>query len=102
MEDAVNFPGKRGSVAIIDLKSLSLMKYVYTGHQPHGITVNEAKSEVIVVNRNTASGGPAPHHTTACGGRNGYISYINLNTLEVIPGKKVEVSVDPYFVSLRK
>lgn len=102
MEDAVNFPGKRGSVAVIDLNTLTLIKYVYTGHQPHGITVNETKSEVIVVNRNTASGGPAPHHTTACGGRNGYISYIDLNTLEMIPGKKVEVSVDPYFVSLRK
>lgn len=101
MEDTVNFPGQRGSVAVIDLNSLSLIKHVYTGHQPHGIAVDEAKNELIVANRNARNGGPAPHHSSDCGGRNGYITFLNLNTLELIPKKKIEVSVDPYFVSVR-
>ena len=101
MEDTVNFPGLRGSVAVIDLNNLTLIKHVYTGYQPHGLAVDDVKQEVIVVNRNTNSKGPAPHHTSECGGRNGYVSFIDLNTLELIPQKKIEVSVDPYFVSIR-
>jgi DNA-binding beta-propeller fold protein YncE len=101
MEDTVNFPGLRGSVAVIDLNNLSLIKHVYTGHQPHGIAVDEAKNEVIVTNRNARNGGPAPHHTSDCGGRNGYVTFIDLNTLSLIPDKKIEVSVDPYFVSVK-
>jgi DNA-binding beta-propeller fold protein YncE len=102
MEDTINFPGQRGSVAIIDLNNLSLIKHVYSGHQPHGVAVDDVKQEVIVTNRNTSSGGPAPHHTSECGGRNGYISFINLNSLELIAKKKIEVSVDPYFVSVKQ
>lgn len=101
MEDTVNFPGLRGSIAVIDLNNLTLIKHVYTGYQPHGLAVDDVKQEVIVVNRNTNSKGPAPHHTSECGGRNGYVSFIDLNTLELIPQKKIEVSVDPYFVSIR-
>jgi DNA-binding beta-propeller fold protein YncE len=101
MEDTVNFPGLRGSVAVIDLNNLTLIKHVYTGYQPHGLAVDDVKQEVIVVNRNTNSKGPAPHHTSECGGRNGYVSFIDLNTLTLIPQKKIEVSVDPYFVSIR-
>jgi len=101
MEDTVNFPGLRGSIAVIDLNNLTLIKHVYTGYQPHGLAVDDVKQEVIVVNRNTNSKGPAPHHTSECGGRNGYVSFIDLNTLTLIPQKKIEVSVDPYFVSIR-
>jgi len=101
MEDTINFPGKKGSIAIIDINSLTLIKHVYSGHQPHGLAVDEIKNEVIVANRNTSSDGPAPHHTSDCGGRNGYVSFIDLNTLELVPKKKIEVSVDPYFVSIR-
>jgi DNA-binding beta-propeller fold protein YncE len=102
MEDTINFPGQRGSIAIIDLNNLSLIKHVYSGHQPHGVAVDDVKQEVIVTNRNTSSGGPAPHHSSECGGRNGYISFINLNSLELIAKKKIEVSVDPYFVSVKQ
>lgn len=102
MEDTINFPGQRGSIAIIDLNNLSLIKHVYSGHQPHGVAVDDVKQEVIVTNRNTSSGGPAPHHSSECGGRNGYISFINLKSLELIAKKKIEVSVDPYFVSVKQ
>ncbi len=101
MEDTVNFPGFRGSIAVIDLNTLSLVKHIYTGHQPHGIAVDESFDELIIANRNNNANGPAPHHSSDCGGRNGYITFVDINTLKLIPQKKIEVSVDPYFISVR-
>jgi DNA-binding beta-propeller fold protein YncE len=100
------FSGKRGSVAVINYQTNSLVTRIYSGHQPHGIEVDNAKKIVYVANRNASNDGPAPHHTTECGGRNGNVSFIDLNTLSMIPSssggiKKVEVSVDPYSVAIR-
>ena len=104
-EDVTNFPGKRGSVAVIDYQTNQLVKTIYTGHQPHGIAVDDNKGLVVVANRNAISGGPAPHHSSNCGGRNGYITFIDLNTLELVTSgnttKRIEVAVDPYSVSVR-
>ncbi len=101
MEDKSTFPGKKGSVAVIDLTSRTLKTSIYTGHQPHGIAVDESRNLVIVANRNASTDGPAPHHSTECGGRNGSVSFIDLKKLEFIRGSSVEVSVDPYFVSIK-
>lgn len=106
-EDLVNFPGKRGSVAIIDYETNTLEKIIYTGHQPHGIEVDDGRKLVYVVNRNATTDGPAPHHLGECGGRNGNVSFIDLNTLNMLTSgsssaKKVEVAVDPYSVSVRE
>lgn len=105
-EDTVNFPGKRGSVAVIDYNTNSFVKNIYTGHQPHGIGIDDDKGLVYVANRNASSDGPAPHHLGECGGRNGNISFIKLNTLDMLSNengtiKKVEVSVDPYAIGVR-
>jgi DNA-binding beta-propeller fold protein YncE len=106
-EDTLNFPGKRGSVAVLDYVNNSFVKFIYTGHQPHGIAVDDTKKIVVVVNRNFASDGPAPHHSNMCGGRNGYVSYIDLTTLQMILSssatsiKSTEVSADPYSVGVR-
>lgn len=101
MEDKLTFPGNRGSVYVIDLNSKSVKTRLYTGHQPHGIAIDRARGIVAVTNRNFSSDGPAPHHTTACGGRNGNVSFIDLRKLEFIRGSSVEVSVDPYFISIK-
>lgn len=106
MEDGANFPGKKGSVAIINYKTNQLVKHIYTGHQPHGIEVDDAKKLVYVANRNASSDGPAPHHTSACGGKNGNVSYISLTSLEMITTstgaiKKQEIAADPYSISIR-
>jgi DNA-binding beta-propeller fold protein YncE len=78
------------------MSTYAIVAKVYTGHQPHGIMVDEQNSRVYVTNRNVTTGGPAPHHASLCGGRNGYVTAIDLNTLQLIPGFKAEVSVDPY------
>lgn len=106
-EDTVTFSGKRGSVAVINYQTHQLIKYVYTGFQPHGIAVDDTKKLIVVANRNFASDGPAPHHSSECGGRNGNISFIDLNTLNIVTRednttKRIEVAVDPYSVGIRK
>jgi DNA-binding beta-propeller fold protein YncE len=107
-EDTLSFPGKRGSIAIIDYTSNTLKDIIYAGHQPHGIEVDDVKKLVYVINRNVSSDGPAPHHSSQCGGRNGYLSIIDLNTLKAVTQthensiKKIEISVDPYSVSTRR
>ncbi|MBN8702270.1 MAG: beta-propeller fold lactonase family protein [Bacteroidetes bacterium] len=93
--------GKRGSVTIINYKTNAFVKKIYLGFQPHGIVVDDANNLVYVANRNANSKGPAPHHSNTCGGRNGFITFIDLNTLEEIVGKKIEVSVDPYSAAIR-
>jgi hypothetical protein len=105
MDDLTTFsgePNKRGSVAIIDYNTNQLVKAVYTGYQPHGIIVDEASGIALVANRNISSTGPAPHHSSVCGGRNGYLTAIDLQTLELVPGFKAEMSSDPYAVALKK
>lgn len=105
-EDTLTFPGKRGSIAIINYITNTLQSTIYAGHQPHGIDVDDSKKLVYVANRNATNDGPAPHHSSECGGRNGNVSFIDLNTRTMIltPNgsiKKVEVSVDPYSVGIR-
>jgi DNA-binding beta-propeller fold protein YncE len=107
MEDTLTFPGKRGSIAIINYTTNTLSSVIYAGHQPHGIEVDDEKNLVYVANRNVSSDGPAPHHSSVCGGRNGNLSFIDLNTRTMVIStgsniKRVELSVDPYSVSLRK
>ena len=94
------FSGMRGSISLIDLTTLTEVKKIKVGWQPHGICVDEKKGLVYVANRNF-SGGTAPHHATACAGKNGYLSVIDMNTMEKLPDFKPEVSVDPYAITVR-
>lgn len=99
MEDN-SFPGMRGSVSVIDEITMTELQKIKVGWQPHGIAVDELTGRVYVANRNY-SGGPAPHHATACNGNNGYLSIINLNTLTTDLSFRPEVSVDPYSIVVR-
>lgn len=100
-EDTVSFPGQRGSVSVINYKNNTFEKKIFTGFQPHGIAVDDNKQLVYVVNRNANPTGPAPHHASGCGGRNGYVTIIDLKTLELVPGYHAEVSTDPYSVAVK-
>ncbi len=104
MEDVSSFPAdpnKHGSIAVIDYTTNALVKVVYSGYQPHGITVDPVRGLLVVANRNVNANGPAPHHSTSCGGRSGYLTAIDLQTLELLPGFKSEMSNDPYSVTLK-
>ncbi|MFT6844057.1 MAG: DNA-binding beta-propeller fold protein YncE [Flavobacteriales bacterium] len=100
-EDSETFPGKIGSVSVIDFQNFTHVKSIFTGYQPHGIAVDDEKKLVYVANRNANPDGPSPHHSSDCGGRNGNVTMIDMHTLELIPNYKAELSVDPYYVAIR-
>jgi hypothetical protein len=64
------------------------------------MAINDNSNEVIVANRNQTSDGPAPHHSSDCLGRNGNLVSIDENTLQ-LKKKKIEVSVDPYYLDFK-
>ena len=99
--DSISFPGNRGSIAVIDATTNTFIKSLKSGYEPYGVAVDDESGKVIIANANLHSGGPAPHHVSKCGGRNGNVSFINLATLDVLPGKKSEVATFPYSVSTR-
>ena len=100
-EDNVTFPPNYGCVSIINYQTNTLVKNIYPGFEPHGIAVDDDYGFVYVACRNVDAGGPAPHHTSSCGGRNGYITIIDMKTLEMV-NWKTEVSVDPYYIAIKR
>jgi len=96
-------PKTEGEVDIIDLNTLQVIRKLQDGlFEPHGIGVMDDEGYVVISNRNFDAGGPAPHHASACGGKNGFIQMIDLNTLDFVPGYRIEVNVDPYSVTVRE
>ncbi len=98
-EDTTSFVNARGTITRINASSYSTTK-IAVGYQPHGIAVDESKNLLYVLSRNRSGGGVAPHHTSNCAGRNGFVNFIDLNNF-TIQSKKYELSVDPYFIFAR-
>lgn len=97
--DSLSFPGNYGCVYQMDLTT-NAMTPIKVGFMPHGIGIDEAKNLLYVASRNILTSGPAPHHTSVCSGRNGFVSYVDLTTLQV-NSRRTEISVDPYSVNVR-
>jgi len=95
-EDTATYSGQRGSVYVINYQTNSVITNLYAGHQSHAIAVDDQNNRAYITNRNATPDGPAPHHSSSCGGRNGFITAIDMNTLQLVTGFKAEVSVDPY------
>lgn len=86
----------RGSVYVINYNTLEIVKRIDDKfYQPHGLCVDDANNVLYVASRNVNPNGPAPHHSSECGGRNGYYHTFNLTTFEKLP-KRYEVTPDPY------
>ena len=87
---------------MIDYNSLQVIKILQNDlSEPHAVEVDEKNNLIIIPSRNINPNGPTPHHTSVCGGRNGYVQLVDLNTLEFVDGYKAEVSVDPYEVAIK-
>ncbi len=97
--EANTFSNTTGSVEVFNYNTLSRVKILAAGWQPHGIGVDDKRGLVYVVNRNASPNGPAPHHTTNCG-RNGWLSTFDINTLKLQSGSP-ELSSDPYQIAIR-
>lgn len=91
-----------GSVQVINYKTYETVQRIEGKlFQPYGIAVDEKNNQFIITNRNQASKGPSPHHSSPCSGRNGYYMVYDLNTLAPVNGIRYEVSVDPYATAIR-
>lgn len=90
---------KRGSVTVINAASHQIEQVLYTGYQPHALLVDEANGVLVVTNRNRDPEGPAPHHASTCGDRNGYTTLVDLNTLELVPDYKPELLANPITIA---
>jgi DNA-binding beta-propeller fold protein YncE len=97
--DGPLYYGFQGRIAVIDMTFNNLKMEISTGSQPHGLAVDDAAGLVYVANRNVSSATP-PHHSSICGGANGSVVFIDLNTL-MLTGRKIELSRDPYSVNIR-
>lgn len=92
----------KGSIYVINYNTLDIVKRIDGEfYQPHGLAVDERNGTVYIASRNTNVNGPAPHHSSDCGGRNGYYQVYDLNTLEPVNGRRYEITPDPYSVSVR-
>lgn len=94
--DSTSFAGSMGLVTKINASNYATNN-LKVGFQPHGIAVDDVKNLIYVVSRNIQSNGPAPHHTSLCNGRNGFVNFIDLMSFTLLP-KRYELSVDPYFI----
>jgi YVTN family beta-propeller protein len=96
------YPGFKGSIYVIDYNTMAFVKRISGPfYQLHGISVDDQNGKLYVVSRNISSTGPAPHHTSQCGGRNGYYSVYDINTLQPSTTKRFESTVDPYSADTR-
>lgn len=102
---------QKGSVYVINTSTRNVVQFISTGYQPHGIAVDDDRNLVYVAHLNLDNNGPAPHHVSNCGGRNGYITCIDERTLtpfrKQLPNGssylyKQEVLRAPYFVSYKR
>jgi YVTN family beta-propeller protein len=106
-DDVVSIPYK-GTVYAINYNDYSKNVLSEKFAQPHGIAVDNKNGLVYVANRRVSSG-PAPHHSTKCGGPipPGYYLIYDINSLSpyILPGKSstrtYEVTPDPYGVDIR-
>ena len=96
-DEPSSLPNTKGSVTVIDMTTYQSSNHS-VGYQPHGIALDEKNGYVIVASRNLANG-PTPHHTGVCG-RNGFVNYFNINTMQLL-NKKTEVASDPYSVAIK-
>lgn len=91
-------PTIKGCITVIDMTNYQKTNYT-VGYQPHGIALDETNGYVIVASRNILTNGPTPHHTGVCG-RNGFVNYFKMSTMELLT-KKTEVASDPYSVAIK-
>lgn len=103
MEDNTNpLPGRKGSVYVINYNTHEIVDVLRGDFfQPHALAVDDINGKVLVASTNSNPDGPAPHHATACGGRAGWYTMYDLNTLKPLNNKRYQVTVLPYSADIR-
>lgn len=100
MEDPGAAAGYRGCIYAINYNTYQATRIDGPFYQPHGISVDDAHGLLYIASSNLNSNGPAPHHVSACVGRNGYYNVYDLHTWQKLPNR-YEVLVAPYSFDAR-
>jgi len=102
MEDSLSFPAQgRGSVLVINWKTLEQQSFFYPGFQPHGLVLDDRDGSLWVANRNVSDGGPAPHHSGSCSGKSGYVNRFQAQNGTKLNAYPIWLSVDPYGICVK-
>lgn len=102
-QDEVNSSyASKGCVSVIDLNTFTLTKKIFgLSNMPRVVRVNAQKRVAYVCCENT-NGIDPPHHASECAGNNGFLSIIDLNTMDRDPNAfENELSVQPIGMALR-
>lgn len=100
MEDNGAAAGYKGCVYAINYNTYQTTRIDGPFYQPHGISVDDANGLLYIASANINTNGPAPHHVSSCGGRNGFYNVYDLKTWQRLP-KRYEVLVAPYSSDVR-
>ena len=92
------YPSRESAIYVVNHQTNSYVTDVYAGFDSRGIVLSDATGMIYVANRNVSSGGPAAHHESVCSGKNGYLTALDIMNHQLIPGYRVEVSVDPLYI----
>lgn len=96
-EDPNSSPRSKGSVYVFNYETLNFVaKLDENMYQPHGVSVDDERGLLYVASINSDANGPAPHHPSVTGGRNGYYSVYDINTMKLAPATRYEVTEFPY------
>ena len=101
-EDVSPYPGFKGSVYVLNYETLQLVRRIDGQfYQPHGLAVDEDSAMLYVASANVDTSGIAPHHVSACAGRNGWYNAIPINGPMPATLRRYELAVYPYSVDSR-
>jgi hypothetical protein len=100
MNDTLSFAGHSGSLKVINNQAGTLQT-INTGFQPTGLAIDKKRNCLLVAHGNISKDGHSSHHKSPCGDNNGYVTFVDLDTYQLIPSLKYELSAYPYFASHR-
>jgi DNA-binding beta-propeller fold protein YncE len=101
MDDTLSFSDNKGSVKVLNPVNGLVMETLNTGYQPSGLCVSSSGNYLAVINSNISAGGHRPHHVTGCGGRSGYVTFVDLYSLQLLP-QKYELASYPFAAAIRE
>lgn len=92
--------GKKGGIVIVDIASGQQTALIYAGNEPHGLSLDPAAKHLYIAARNR--NGFGQHHATICGSSNGILRRLDIETLEMDPDYRQELSADPYSLAVKR
>jgi DNA-binding beta-propeller fold protein YncE len=101
-QNANTQPGRLGSVYVVDYNTYQVVK-VLNGdfYQPHDLCVDEQDGLIYIASTNGDPNGIPIHHPIPGGGRPGWYTVYDLNTLQPADNRRYEVLVFPYAMNAR-